>query len=87
MSVVMLVEAMQAAFGRQPQWRLAEPSVTLEMQTLALDSTLARQTLAWDNRLIGSAAVHATAEWYLAFHRGQDMGAYTLASIDDYLRL
>jgi hypothetical protein len=51
-----------------------------------LDSTLARQTLGWENRLIGTAAVRATADWYLAFSRGDDMSAYTLASIEDYLR-
>ncbi|MEA3101554.1 MAG: CDP-glucose 4,6-dehydratase [Caballeronia mineralivorans] len=85
-SVAALVEAMQAALGRKPQWRLAEPGAASEMQMLALDSTLARQTLGWENRLIGPAAVRATADWYLAFSRGDDMSAYTLASIEDYLR-
>ena len=56
------------------------------MQKLVLDSALARQTLGWQNRLIGPAAVRATAEWYLAFDRGDDMSAYTLATIDDYRR-
>jgi CDP-glucose 4,6-dehydratase len=86
-SVANLVEAMQTAFGRRPQWRLVEPSETLEMQRLVLDSALARQTLGWQNRLIGHAAVRATAEWYLAFDRGDNMSAYTLASIEDYIRL
>ena len=86
-SVVALVEAMQTAFGRKPQWRLENPSaISLEMQKLVLDSALARQTLGWQNRLIGPAAVRATAEWYLAFDRGDDMSAYTLATIDDYRR-
>ena len=86
-SVVALVEAMQTAFGRKPQWRLENPSaISLEMQKLVLDSALARQTLGWQNRLIGPAAVRATAEWYLAFDRGDDMSAYTLATIDDYHR-
>jgi CDP-glucose 4,6-dehydratase len=86
-SVAALVEAMQTAFGRKPQWRLDEPSATLEMQRLVLDSALARQTLGWENRLIGPAAVRATAEWYLAFDRGDNMRAFTLASIEDYRRL
>jgi CDP-glucose 4,6-dehydratase len=86
-SVTALVEAMQTAFGRKPQWRLDNPSaISLEMQKLVLDSALARQTLGWQNRLIGPAAVRATAEWYLAFDRGDDMSAYTLATIDDYRR-
>jgi CDP-glucose 4,6-dehydratase len=86
-SVAALVEAMQTAFGIKPQWRRDEPSATLEMQRLVLDSALARQTLRWENRLIGPAAVRATAEWYLAFDRGDNMSAYTLASIEDYRRL
>ena len=86
-SVAALVEAMQTAFGRKPQWLLDNPSgISLEMQKLVLDSALARQTLGWQNRLIGPAAVRATAEWYLAFDRGDDMSAYTLATIDDYRR-
>jgi hypothetical protein len=52
-----------------------------------LDSALARQTLGWENRLIGPAAVRATAEWYLALDRGDNMSAFTLASIEDYRRL
>jgi CDP-glucose 4,6-dehydratase len=85
-SVATLVEAMQAALGLKPHWRLDEPGAGLEMQTLALDSTLARKTLGWENRLIGPAAVRATAEWYLALSRGDDMSTYTLASVEDYLR-
>jgi CDP-glucose 4,6-dehydratase len=86
-SVTALVEAMQTAFGRKPQWRLDNPSaISLEMQKLMLDSALARQTLGWQSRLIGPAAVRATADWYLAFDRGDDMSAYTLATIDNYRR-
>ena len=83
----LIPNVLKVALGQKPQWRVAEASATLEMQTLALDSTLARQTLGWDNRLVGSAALRATAGWYLALGRGDDMAAYSLASIEDYLRL
>jgi CDP-glucose 4,6-dehydratase len=86
-SVAALVEALQSALEGKPRWRLVAPAASLEMQALALDSTLARQSLGWQNRLIGPAAIRATAEWYLAFHRGGEMGTYTLTSIEDYLRL
>jgi CDP-glucose 4,6-dehydratase len=80
-----LAAAMQAALGAKPGWRVAERSEAPEMATLALDSTLARQSLGWTDRLIGEAAIRATAEWYLAFARGEDMAKRVTQSIADYL--
>jgi CDP-glucose 4,6-dehydratase len=55
------------------------------MATLALDSTLARQSLGWSDRLAGHDAIRATAEWYLALSRGDDMAKFTTRTIEGYL--
>jgi len=80
-----LAAAMQTALGAKPGWRVAEHSEAPEMATLALDSALARQSLGWRDRLVGEAAIRATADWYLAFARGDDMAKFTTQSIEDYL--
>jgi CDP-glucose 4,6-dehydratase len=86
-SVANLVEAMQIALGEEPQWCVAREDATLEMKSLELDSTLARQTLGWSNGLMTAVAINVTAQWYLAFSHGQEMDAYSIASIQEYLRL
>jgi CDP-glucose 4,6-dehydratase len=82
--VVALVEAVQTALGIKPEWRVAEPTASAEAPAIVLDSTLARQTLGWRDRLVGPAAIKATAEWYLAFEGNSDIAAHTLKSISDY---
>jgi CDP-glucose 4,6-dehydratase len=85
MPVSTLVSAMQAALGTRAGWRIADRSEAPEMEALALDSTLARQSLGWSDRLIGEAAIRTTADWYLALTRGTDMAKFTTQSIVDYL--
>ncbi|HEX3703087.1 MAG TPA: CDP-glucose 4,6-dehydratase [Vicinamibacterales bacterium] len=84
-SVAALATAMQQALGARQGWRVGASNDAPEMATLALDSTLARNSLGWSDRLIGDGAVRATADWYLALARGDDMAAFTRRSIEDYL--
>ncbi|WP_247557860.1 CDP-glucose 4,6-dehydratase [Bradyrhizobium sp. 138] len=84
-AVATMANAMLEALGRSPQWRVDRPASSVEMQHLTLDCRLAHDVLGWRNRLPGMQAVRATADWYLAFRNGEDMLAYTLASIDDFL--
>jgi CDP-glucose 4,6-dehydratase len=84
-TVAALASAMQDALGAKSGWRVATSHDAPEMATLALDSTLARRTLGWSDRLVGDAAVRATADWYLALARGDDLAAVTRRSIEDYL--
>jgi CDP-glucose 4,6-dehydratase len=83
--VATLAAAMQAALGSKSGWRVVKSDEAPEMATLALDSTLARQSLGWSDHLVGEAAIRATASWYLAFARGDDMAKFTAQSIEDYL--
>ncbi len=55
---------------------VASVRVTGSRDVVACDST----------RLVGARAIRATADWYLAHARGEDMRAFTLASIEDYMR-
>jgi CDP-glucose 4,6-dehydratase len=83
--VATLAAAMQEALGVRRGWRVVKDDEAPEMATLALDSTLARESLGWGDRLVGEAAIRATADWYLAFNRGDDMTKVTARSIEDYL--
>jgi CDP-glucose 4,6-dehydratase len=83
--VATLAAAMQEALGVKPGWRVVKSDAAPEMATLALDSALARQTLGWSDRLVGEAAIRATADWYLAFNRGDDMAKLMTRSIEDYI--
>jgi CDP-glucose 4,6-dehydratase len=83
--VATLAAAMQEALGVKPGWRVVKSDEAPEMATLALDSTLARQSLGWSDRLVGEAAIRATADWYLAFTRGDDMAKLMTRTVEDYL--
>jgi CDP-glucose 4,6-dehydratase len=80
-----LAEAMQSALGVKGGWRQAEGPQIREMQALALDCSLAQASLGFRDKLVGEAAIKATSDWYLAQARGQDMGAFTLQAIVDYI--
>lgn len=83
-SVANLVETMQAAMGMTQGWMLDEGPKPREMQSLALDSALARSSLRWQDALPGQKALEATAAWYLALERQEDMRAFSLRAIQEY---
>jgi CDP-glucose 4,6-dehydratase len=55
-----------------------------EAASLALDSSLARRTLGWRDRLTGDRLIARTADWYRAWMLGRDMRAFTLDQIAAY---
>ncbi len=85
LSVEQLVEEMQKAFGIKLGWVLDDGSKPREMQLLALDSRKARAELAWRDILPGHAAFKATAEWYQALERNEDMFAVSRQAIEEYM--
>ena len=85
-AVATLVDSMQKALGAPHGWRLAEGPQPREMQALSLDCARARDSLGFRDKLVGVDAIKATANWYLAHARGEDMRAFTLRSITDYMR-
>ena len=79
-----LVSEMQRALGASAGWRMMSGPQPREMQALTLDSRRARESLGWSGRLDGAPAIAATAAWYLAHQRGEDMRAVTRAEIGRY---
>lgn len=68
------------AFGDDGAWAPGTPDAR-ETHALALDSTLARQSLGWRERLSGPALIDLTTAWYRAWADGADMHDVTLAQI------
>lgn len=56
-----------------------------EAGTLKLDSNKAKQQLGWQPRWNLDTALEKTVAWYLAWKRGEDMRAFSLAQIAEYL--
>jgi len=73
-TVLAVIGAFAAAFGRALPWNRV-PDPPPEAPRLALDPALAAGTLGWQPRLGGPAMVRATADWYAAWRRGDDMAA------------
>jgi CDP-glucose 4,6-dehydratase len=86
-TVAKLAEAMLTALGTAADWTHEPVAHSIEMPALALDSTLARRSLGWHDRLAGDAAVAWTAAWYRAFTQGEDVRALTLSQLAAYREL
>lgn len=75
-----LLDALEAKVGVEIQ----EIPGSVEAPRLALDASLARRSLDWTDTLVGRDAITATARWYAAWRRGEDMAAVTRADIAAY---
>jgi len=84
LTVGALAESVFGAFGASPTWDHVPEPDSIEMKTLALDSSAARVALGWNDRLAGDAGVAWTTEWYGALAKGADMRAVSLAQIAAY---
>jgi nucleoside-diphosphate-sugar epimerase len=67
------------------RWEQVQGPVMDEARRLALDSSLATRALGWNPVLDTGAAIAATASWYAAWRRGDDMAAVTDREIADAL--
>ena len=83
-SVAELAAEMLAALDALSKLELASCGQSIEATKLALDCTLARQTLGWQDRLVGRSAIAASAAWYRKWHQGDDMRSATLSEIESY---
>lgn len=87
MRVAALAAAVQGALGVDQAWNPAKGQQQHEMQSLDIDSSLARQVLGWKDRLSGDLCITWLADWYRAYNEGQDMRVVTLDQIAAYQRL
>ncbi|MDB5440688.1 MAG: rfbG [Caulobacteraceae bacterium] len=83
-SVGSLANAVLEALSANQGYEHRPDPGSIEMKALAVDSSLARQTLGWRDRLTGPALVETTAAWYRAWLAGGDLRAFTLSQIADY---
>jgi CDP-glucose 4,6-dehydratase len=79
-----IANAMLEALGVPDAWSYVPRPEMRETHMLRLDSTLARRTLGWTDRLPGQRMIAETAAWYRAWARDADMRAVTLRQITDY---
>ena len=82
-SVRDIIAAFEAAFGGELPWR-QEPAPA-EAPRLALDPALAARMFGWRPRLDRAACIAATAAWYAAWARGDDMLAHSLTDVREAL--
>jgi CDP-glucose 4,6-dehydratase len=76
-SVRELVEIFHSVMAAKRGWRHEPVAGSIEMKALALDTSLARRTLDWSDRLPGKRAVEWTARWYHQYLAGADMRRVT----------
>jgi CDP-glucose 4,6-dehydratase len=84
-SVRRVLELYGMAAGAPIAWEAAPAPPMEEAQRLALDSSLAMQSLGWAPRHDAASAITATARWYEAWRSGADGRALALAEIEDAL--
>jgi CDP-glucose 4,6-dehydratase len=79
-----VADAMLVAIGARPAWT-RDPTVgPRESERLQIDSSAARRTLGWRDRLTSAEAIEWTAAWHKAHRSGEDMRAFSLAQIEAY---
>ncbi|HUN41272.1 MAG TPA: CDP-glucose 4,6-dehydratase [Acetobacteraceae bacterium] len=83
-SVGEIASAMLEALGAHQGCDYVPSPQVVETHALALDSTLARRTLGWSDRLPGRLMIDATAAWYRAWAQGADMRTVTSRQITGY---
>ena len=83
-SVLDIIAGFEAAFGTGFSWTQAEAAPP-EAARLALDPTLAHNALAWRPRLDRIGCIAATADWYAAWTRGEDMQARSQRAVREAL--
>ncbi|POR47349.1 CDP-glucose 4,6-dehydratase [Bosea psychrotolerans] len=87
LTVADVVEQLCGALGHPGAWLAQESAGPTEAKTLALDVTLAHETLGWSDRLKASAAIEATAAWYGAYLGGGDMRLACRREIEAFMQL
>ncbi|MEX1037192.1 MAG: CDP-glucose 4,6-dehydratase [Sneathiella sp.] len=74
----------QKAFGTEGDWSLTDEAPPPEKLQLALDASLARETLGWQARWRPSETLAKTVDWYKAYRSDADIYAFTLSQIEEY---
>jgi len=65
-------------------WQVGSIAEAHEAGTLRIDSTLAKETLAWSPRLDVDAAIAHTVDWWRSEDAGEDLRALALTQLEQY---
>lgn len=84
-AVATLARELLSTFGAPSDFRCEPDPASVEMRSLAVDSTLARNTLGWRDLLPGRLAIEWTADWHRHVFSGEDARSVTLRQIDAYM--
>lgn len=79
-----LTKVILAALGHTAEFNYRPDVNSIEMKTLEIDASQARETLGWGDRLPGEAALIWTAEWYNQIQNGKNPRLATLDQIEHY---
>jgi CDP-glucose 4,6-dehydratase len=79
-----VVERVAALWGAGLDWASDPGEHPHEAHSLKLDSSRARERLAWAPRWDLERGLAATVDWYRAYRDGADMRAFSLAQIEAY---
>jgi len=87
-NVLQVAERFADALQIPPCWTVGQPDASMkEKKLLAIDPTLARESLGWRPMLDVDSAIRWTCEWYKAFRDGSDVRAVAHQQIDRYFDL
>jgi CDP-glucose 4,6-dehydratase len=80
-----IADQMAGLWGDGASWKIDEIPTPHEAGYLKLDSSRARADLGWTPQLRLQQALELLVAWYRAWRTGEDMHAYTLNQIEQYL--
>jgi CDP-glucose 4,6-dehydratase len=83
-AVINVAEALVKELGRGRIVVGEDPGAPHEATLLTLDCSKAKARLGWNPALNFEQAILMTAQWYGAWHRGEDMQAFTAQQIESY---
>ncbi|MBN8531657.1 MAG: CDP-glucose 4,6-dehydratase [Alphaproteobacteria bacterium] len=79
-----VVETLASYWHDAPGWRKGEAPALPEKKALALDVSLARESIGWRPRYTAAEALRHTAAWYSAAHDGEEMKRFSRQQIHAY---
>lgn len=79
-----LAESVLAALQHKSALRIQENAASIEVESLAVDPSCARESLNWRDHLVGDKAVTWTANWYGSWLRGENMLEFSISQFEKY---
>ncbi len=85
LSVGELLDRLASRWGQEARWHTDKSEHPHEAGMLRLDSSRARSQLGWATRFNSTQALDRVVSWHRAWLNGQDMHAFTLGQIEEFM--